>query len=75
MLLSYHAQGLKTSRIFPNLWDFPEKPSPFAVPYKIFGLTPFLDFIDRSTHCALAVSATGGARARGLEEKVARRQA
>ena len=38
--------------------------SPFAVPDKIFGLTHFLDFIDRGTHCALPSSATGGGRAR-----------
>ena len=38
---------------------------PFAVPDKIFGLTPFLDFIDRGTHYALASPATGSARARG----------
>ena len=38
---------------------------PFAVPDKIFGLTPFLDFIDRGTHCAFASSATGSAQARG----------
>jgi len=37
---------------------------PFAVPDKIFGLTHFLDFIDRGTHCALAASATGSARTR-----------
>ena len=39
--------------------------SPFAVPDKIFGLTHFLDFIDRGTHYTLAVSATGSARACG----------
>ena len=39
--------------------------SPFAVPEKIFGLTLVLDFFDRCTHCALAASATGSARARG----------
>ena len=38
---------------------------PFAVPDKIFGLTYFLDFIDRGTHCACAFSATGSAQARG----------
>jgi hypothetical protein len=49
----------------------PKKPlnrCPFAVPDKIFGLTLILDFIDRGTHCALAVSATGSARARGRGE-------
>ena len=35
----------------------------FAVPDKIFGLAPFLDFIDRCTLTALAASATGSARA------------
>ena len=40
---------------------------PFAVPEKIFGLTPFLDFFDRCTRCALALSATGGAQARGQD--------
>ena len=38
---------------------------PFAVPDKIFGLARSLDFIDRCTRCALALSATGSARARG----------
>ena len=38
---------------------------PFAVPEKIIGLTHSLDFFDRGTHCALAASATGSARARG----------
>ena len=36
----------------------------FAVPYQIFGLTLFLDLIDRGTHCAFASSATGSAQAR-----------
>ena len=64
--------------------------SPFAVPDQIFGLTLSLDFIDRGTHCAWALSATGSAQARGpgekpspdrctqsllLEEKVAARRA
>ena len=35
---------------------------PFAVPYKIFGLTLFLDFIDRGAINQLAYSATGSAR-------------
>ena len=43
--------------------------SPFAVPDKIFGLTLSLDFIDRGTHCAWALSATGSAQARGPREK------
>ena len=38
--------------------------SPFAVSEKSFGLTHFLAFFDRGTHCALASSATGSARAR-----------
>ncbi len=38
---------------------------PFAVPDKNFGLTQFLDFIDRGTHCACAFTATGSAQARG----------
>ena len=37
---------------------------PFAVPDKIFGLTHFLDFIDRCTRYTLDVSAAGSARAR-----------
>ena len=46
----------------------PSLERPFAVPDKIFGLTLILDFIDRGTHCALAVSATGSARARDRGE-------
>ena len=38
--------------------------SPFAVPEKSFGLTHFLAFFDRGTHCALASSAAGSAQAR-----------
>ncbi len=34
---------------------------PFAVPDKIFGLTLFLDFIDRGTINQFASSATGSA--------------
>ena len=38
---------------------------PVAVPEKIIGLTLILDFFDRCTRCALALSATGSAQARG----------
>ena len=37
---------------------------PFAVPDRIFELTLFLDFIDRSTCCVCAASAAGSAQAR-----------
>ena len=36
--------------------------APLAVPYKIFGLSLFLDFIDRGAINQLAASAAGSAR-------------
>ena len=38
--------------------------TPLAVPEKIFGLPPLLDFFDRCANPLLAVSAAGGARRR-----------
>ena len=43
------------------LWDI-DTAAPLAVPDKIFGLTPFLGFIDRCAINHLASSATGSAR-------------
>ena len=40
----------------------------FAVPDKIFGLTPFLNFVDRCTQNTLLGSATGGARCFGPKQ-------
>ena len=59
-------QTLVATLIFARLTQGQKcKRVPLAVPDKIFGLTLFLDFIDRCAHYALAFSATGSARARG----------